>query len=264
MDVSDLPALSRLLEGSDFDILVNGTGMTSVDECEVARSEADLVNVKAPELMARIAAKKGARFIHISTDYVFEGTKDGLYTEEDPAHPISHYGRTKLEGEKVALAASPRHLTVRISWVFGPDKPSFIDMIIDRALSNTHVEAVANKTSSPTYAEDVAHWLEPFITSDLPGGLFQACNSGVCTWRDYGQYALDCAAESGLPLKTQIVHPITLSDLKNFAALRPPHTAMSTAKLAATTGITPRPWQDALKEYLKNKFSNASILPSSN
>jgi dTDP-4-dehydrorhamnose reductase len=263
MDVSDLSALSQLLERTDFDVLVNGTGMTNVDQCEAARDEANMVNIDAPAIMARVAAAKAARFIHISTDYVFDGTKDGLYTEDDEAKPISHYGYTKLAGEHVTLAASPKHLAVRISWVFGPDKPSFIDMMLDRAMTYDHVEAIANKTSCPTYAEDVADWLEPFLSNALPGGLYQACNTGVCTWRDYGQHALDCAARIGLPLRSRVVHPIPLSALQNFASLRPPHTAMSTAKLAATTGITPRSWQDALEEYLNKKFTNASILPSS-
>lgn len=263
VDVSNLPALARLLEKTEFDVLVNGTGMTSVDQCEVEQTEADIVNMQAPEIMARQAAARNARFIHVSTDYVFDGKKTGLYSEDDEANPISHYGRTKLAGEQVTLAASPRHLAVRISWVFGPDKPSFIDMMIDRALANDHVEAIANKTSCPTYAEDVADWLEPFLGTELPGGLYQACNMGVCTWRDYGQYGLDCAAALGLPLRTQTVHPIPLDALENFAALRPPHTAMSTAKLAATTGIIPRLWQDALQSYLNKKFKNASFLPPS-
>ncbi len=167
VDVSDLSALSQLLERTDFDVLVNGTGMTNVDQCEAARDEANMVNIDAPAIMARVAAAKAARFIHISTDYVFDGTKDGLYTEDDEAKPISHYGYTKLAGEHVDAGGFARHLAVRISWVFGPDKPSFIDMMLDRAMTYDHVEAIANKTSCPTYAEDVADWLEPFLSNCL-------------------------------------------------------------------------------------------------
>lgn len=253
LDAADLGALERLLLAREFDVLINGTGLTNVDRCEIAREEASTVNTLAPGVMARIAASKGARFIHISTDYVFDGQKTTPYTEEDAAHPLSHYGDTKLAGERAALESSPRHMAVRVSWVFGPDKPSFVDMIVDRALANDHVEAIADKTSCPTYSEDMAIWLEPFITRDLPGGLYQACNSGSCTWREYGQHALDVAAQAGLPLRARTVDPIPLAGMKNFSAPRPPHTSMDTGKLSRVIGFPPRPWKDALTEYILKK-----------
>lgn len=261
VDASDPLAMRRILENHEFDVLVNAAAVTNVDECETHRDLADVVNAQAPEAMARVAASKDARFIHISTDYVFDGLKGGSYTEDDPPCPVSHYGRTKLSGEQRTLKISPHHVVVRVSWVFGPDKPSFIDSILDRALVREHVEAVDDKTSSPTYTEDAALWLAPFLDQTVPGGIYHACNSGTCSWRDYGQHALDWAARSGLPLRCQTVSPIPLEGLKHFTARRPPHTSMSSAKLTATIGIHPRPWQDALDDYLTRKFRHASILP---
>ena len=255
LDVADLPALERLLAAEAFDVLVNGTGLTNVDRCESDRSEAETVNALAPGLMARVASKKCARLIHVSTDYVFDGEKQTPYTEDDEARPLSFYGQTKRDGEIAALSGSPSHLAVRVSWVFGPDKPSFIDAIVDRALAQDKVEAIAGKTSSPTFAEDVAGWLEPFLTQDLPGGLYHACNSGGCTWRDYGQHALDCAVRAGAYLKARTVEPIPLASMKAFVAPRPPHTVMDTTRLATVTGSTPRPWQEAVEEYIFNKFA---------
>jgi len=255
LDVADLAALERLLATETFDVLVNGTGLTNVDRCESDRAEAETVNVLAPGVMARAASEKGARFIHVSTDYVFDGEKQTPYSEEDEARPLSFYGRTKRDGEIAALAGSPKHLAVRVSWVFGPDKPSFIDAIVDRALTQDRVEAIADKTSSPTFAEDVADWLEPFLASDLPGGLYHACNSGGCTWRDYGQHALDCAARAGAPLRARTVEPIPLASMKAFVAPRPPHTVMDTTRLASVTGSVPRSWQEAVEAYIFKKFS---------
>lgn len=254
IDVADLPALERVLATAEFDVLVNGTGLTNVDRCETARDEATSVNALAPGVMGRVAAAKNARFIHVSTDYVFDGAKATPYTEEDPAFPLSHYGHTKLAGENAALESSTHHLAVRVSWVFGPEKPSFVDMIVDRAMAHDQVEAIADKTSCPTFADDVADWLEPFLASDLPGGLYHACNSGSCTWRDYGQHALECAVRAGQPLRARTVSPILLASMKNFSAPRPPHTEMDTVKLAAVTGITPRPWQEALEDFISEKF----------
>lgn len=257
LDVADLPALEQLLAGAEFDILVNATGLTNVDRCEVVREEATTVNTAAPGLMAQIATKKNARLIHFSTDYVFDGVQTEPYRESDPARPLGHYGQSKLDGETAVLASSDRHVVVRVSWVFGPDKPSFVEMILERALANHRVEAIADKISSPTSAQDLADWLDKFLAmenSSAPaGGLYHACNTGACTWQEYGQHVLDVAGRAGWPLRAVSVDPIALADLKNFSAPRPPHTAMNTTKLAAVLGQPPRPWQDALEEYIFQK-----------
>ncbi len=254
-DVSNIEKLRSQLESAEFDVLVNGSGATNVDGCETARDEARTVNALAPQTMAQCATRRGARFIHFSTDYVFDGKKEAALTENDPANPGGWYGQTKLEGETLVLADSPRHLVVRVSWVFGPAKPSFVDMIVQRALENERVQAVADKFSAPTYAPDVADWLDPFVSAEAPGGLYHACNSGSCSWREYGEKALEFAAEAGLPLKTTKVEGIPLSDMKQFIAPRPVFSILSTAKLAAATGSTPRHWHDALREYIFEKYA---------
>ncbi|MFA7344442.1 MAG: dTDP-4-dehydrorhamnose reductase [Terrimicrobiaceae bacterium] len=255
LDVADIPGIGRLLASRTFDVLVNGTGMTNVDECETRREEARAVNAFAPTAMAAAARACGARFIHFSTDYVMDGRKTTPYSEEDEAHPLGWYGRTKLEGERAVLADSSSHLVVRVSWVFGPDKPSFMDMIIGRARTSPQVEAVSDKYSSPTYACDAAGWLEPFFAPSLPGGLYHACNSGSCSWQEYGAHALQCAVEAGLPLATTTLEPLLLKDMKAFKAPRPAHTILSTEKISRVTGITPRPWRDAVREYIRKKYA---------
>ena len=252
LDVADLQGLKSLLRSAAYDVL-NCTGLTDVDRCETAREEAKIVNACAPGVMAEAAAAKGARLIHFSTDYVFDGAKTTPYIEEDVACPLGHYGKTKLAGEVAALAASPRHLAVRIAWAFGPDKPSFADTIIERALANDRVEAIANKTSCMTFTEDVARWLEPFLDGDLAGGLYHACNAGGCMARVWPACAGFRRAGGASP-QDGTVEPIPLSALKAFLAPRPPHTAMSTAKLTTVTGAVPRPWQEALEEYLGTKL----------
>lgn len=256
VDVADAAALGRFLAGADFDILVNGTGMTNVDACETERELARRVNADAPEVMARAATARGARLIHFSTDYVFDGATPRPLVESDEPIPLGWYGETKLAGEQRVLEESDRHVVARVSWVFGPDKPSFIDMILDRAKTEAVVTAVADKWSLPTFAPDVATWMEPFFAPETAGGLFHACNSGEgCSWRDYGAFALACAKEAGWPLAARDVDPISLADLKAFIAPRPVHTVLSTEKLAEVTGITPRPWQDAVREYVLGRHA---------
>ncbi|MFM8715809.1 MAG: dTDP-4-dehydrorhamnose reductase [Spartobacteria bacterium] len=255
LDVADLDSLRRLLDLHEFDVLVNGTGLTNVDRCETAREEARTVNALAPGIMAECASRRGARLIHFSTDYVFDGTKQAPYTEKDLPSPLGWYGATKREGEEQVLGQSPLHLVVRVSWVFGQSKPSFPDSLIERALRDERVEAIADKISCPTSAEDAAKWIEPFFDSSLAGGLYHACNSGECSWREYGAKTLEFASEAGLPLRTSRVEPIRLADMKQFIAPRPVFSILSTRKLAAATGITPRHWHEALREYIFKKYA---------
>jgi dTDP-4-dehydrorhamnose reductase len=159
LDLSNLDGAREKLRSTDFDVLINAAAFTNVDGCETERDRAFLINAEAPGVLAKIANDKGARLIHFSTDYVFDGEKRAPYTEEDRANPISAYGESKLAGEKNVLAAGNGHLVVRVSWVFGPDRPSFIDGIIKRAQENEQVDAIADKFSTPTYTLDIAKML---------------------------------------------------------------------------------------------------------
>ena len=261
LDVTDPEALERLLDCHDFDILVNGTGLTNVDRCEQDREEARVVNTVAPGVMARSAEARGARLIHFSTDYVFAGTQREPYSETDTAHPCGWYGATKLEGENEVLATGRLGMVVRVSWVFGPAKPSFVDALISRAQTEDHVEAIADKFSSPTSAVDTAGWMEPFFDLELPGGLYHACNAGACSWQEYGTHALTVASEAGVRLRTTTVTPIRLADMKQFIAPRPIFSILSTRKLTSVTGISPRHWRDSLRDYIFKKHAPISSTP---
>ncbi len=243
------------LSSLSFDVLVNCAALTNVDYCETHEAEAMRINAHAVGEIARLCEKKRARMIHISTDYVFDGAKTTPYVEEDPAVSISVYGESKLRGEEELLAASGRHLAVRVSWVFGPDRPSFIDGILKRAEAEERVDAIGDKYSTPAYTLDIAEYLRPFLVDVPEGGLLHICNSGECSWQEYGQYALDCAARAGAPLKGRKVEPLLLKDLKAFVAKRPVYTVLSTEKLTRLTGVKPRTWQDAVAAFVAKKYA---------
>ncbi len=156
LDLSNLDKIREKLGAIDFDVLINAAAFTNVDLCETEPDQAFRVNAEAPGVLAEICGEKNARLIHFSTDYVFDGEKRTPYTEENEANPISVYGESKLAGEKNVLATENRHLVVRVSWVFGPDRPSFIDGMIKRAQENEKVDAIADKFSTPTYTRDIA------------------------------------------------------------------------------------------------------------
>jgi dTDP-4-dehydrorhamnose reductase len=247
----EVPQLRAVLESLDFGVLVNCAAQTNVDRCETEQDEAFHLNAEAPTVLADICRRKGARMIHISTDYVFDGAKPTPYGEDDAAEPISVYGASKRTGEAGVLTATEgRGLVARVSWVFGPDKPSFVDQILQRARTEENAAAIADKVAVPTYTPDVARLLRPFLFEHGDGGLLHVCNAGQCTWQEYGQYALDCAAAEGVTLRARTVAPLRMADMKAFIARRPPFTAMSTEKLTRITGQRPRDWREAVAEHI--------------
>src|SRR6476659_2962912 len=164
LDLASLDDVRGKLGAMNFDVLINAAAFTNVDLCETERDRAFLINAEAPGVLAKIASDKGARLIHFSNDYVFDGEKRAPYTEEDRANPISAYGESKLAGETNVLAMENGHLVVRVSWVFGPDRPSFVDGIIKRAQESRRVDAIADKFSAPTYTVDIAAALPRLFT----------------------------------------------------------------------------------------------------
>lgn len=260
LDVADQRSLERLLDQMDFDVLVNGTGLTNVDRCESARAEAEAVNSMAPRIMAAAATRRNARLIHFSTDYVFDGRKNEPLTEEHTPNPLGWYGVTKLLGERLVLDTDPNHLVIRVSWVFGPAKPSFADSIIERARHSDRLEAIADKWSCLTSADECAEWLAPFLDGDLPGGIYHACNEGRTSWHEFGSFALECAAAAGIKLRTTSITPVTLASMHQFTAPRPVHTVLDTSKLRAITGIRPTPWRVALHGHISTH--HAQIPPA--
>ena len=254
LDLGKLDQVRSTLSEIEFDLLINCAALTNVDYCESHRDEAFLINAQGPRLLADICAEKSARLIHISTDYVFDGKQDTPYIEEDPPAPLSVYAESKLAGVEEVLAVSPKNLVVRLSWVFGPDKPSFIDQIIQRARENETVAAVADKFSSPTYTIDAANWLRLAWENDAQGILHLA-NSGECSWQEWAQYAIEVCHNLGVPLKAGRVEKLSLAEMKNFVARRPVYTVLSTAKFTSLTGVQPRHWREAIAEYISAHIS---------
>ena len=170
LDLAQPGEIERVLAPYEFDALVNCAALTNVDYCETHEAEAMRINAEAAGEIGALCARKGARCLHIGTDYVFDGELRRPYTEEDAPRAISIYGESKLRGETALLNASAGHLVVRVSWVFGPDRPSFIDGILKKALESDHAEAIGDKWSTPSYTLDLARMLHPFLREIKYGG----------------------------------------------------------------------------------------------
>jgi dTDP-4-dehydrorhamnose reductase len=253
LPLGDADIMEHMLNQLDFDVLVNCAALTNVDYCETHADEAFRINGIAANEAALICEHKGARCIHISTDYVFDGKSDRPYREVDPQSPLSVYGASKRVGEDAVLAAGSRHWVARVAWVFGPDRISFLDQIISRALTESRVDAVNDKWSSPTHTEEVAKLLWPFLRNVPGGGILHVANEGICTWQEYGQWALDCALAAGLPLKATTVGGVPMAAIKAFVAKRPVYTPLDTTKLTQIGRLAPRPWKEAVEAYVRSQ-----------
>lgn len=254
LDLAKPDAIRRTLDDLKFDILINAAAFTNVDLCETEKDRAFAINAEAPRVLAEICRDKNAKLIHISTDYVFDGHKRRPYVEDDAANPISAYGESKRAGEKFVLQTSDRHLVIRVSWVFGPDRPSFVDAMIQRAREEEKIDAIGDKWSAPTYTNDIAELLPRVF--DVDAGILHLANSGQCSWQEYAQYALDCCHKEGVSLKAKTVGPLKLADMQNWVARRPVYSVLSSAKYQALTGIKPRSWREAVADYIERSYSS--------
>jgi dTDP-4-dehydrorhamnose reductase len=166
------------------------------------------------------------------------------------------------------LAADDGHLVVRVSWVFGPDRPSFVDAMIKRAQQDEKVDAISDKFSTPTYTHDIAEmlarvlddWSRRASAPDGPGagrlhGILHFANAGKCTWQEYAQWALDSCRDAGVSLKGRTVGALKLSEMTNWVARRPVYSVLSTAKYTELTGTSSRAWREAVADYITRFYS---------
>lgn len=254
LDLEQPETIAEKLSRHDFDVLLNPAGLTSPDVCEAQPAKAQLVNTHAPQALAEVCHARGARMIHFSTDYVFGGERQP-WGEDDETTPINVYGRTKRAGELSVLRASPDALVARVSWLFGPDKASHPDQMIERALQSAEITAVEDKFSAPTSTADVCEWAAHFMAHPH-AGVLHWCNSGVASWHSWGEAALEIVARMGVPVQTTKVKPIQLAELTQLQARRPRLTQMNNERLQRWLGREVRHWHAALEEYLRRKYSN--------
>jgi dTDP-4-dehydrorhamnose reductase len=264
LNLASASSIQEALEPLEYDHLFLTGALTAVDYCETHETEAFAVNGEGPGIIAEISARKGAHVTHISTDMVFDGAKESPYLETDEANPISVYGASKLEGETRVLAASPKNLVARVSWVYGPGRPAFPEWIIGRACEESRLTLPGNKICCPTYTLDLIRWLAALVLDRADGpaaGVFHLCNSSPCTWRDWGQFCIDTARVNGFPIIAGEIEGVPVESVPAFVAKRPVNSAMDTGKFSALTGIRPRDWREALRDFVMQSESFAKYKP---
>jgi dTDP-4-dehydrorhamnose reductase len=226
-------------------VVIHAAAFTQVDKAEVDPDAAQAVNVEGTRAVAEACRRLGALLVYPSTDYVFSGIKHS-YSEGDETGPLSVYGRTKLEGEEIARKL-PRHLIVRTSWVFG-DGHNFIRSILSAAKTNDELAVVYDQVGLPTYAADLAAGILELVERGA-GGLFHLANSGhASSWAEMAEHALRVA---GLTTRVRKVSTSEYASSRGGTiAPRPAFSVLDCSK-AAALGVTLRPWQDAVADYVQ-------------
>jgi dTDP-4-dehydrorhamnose reductase len=224
-------------------VVVNAAAYTDVDGCEANPELAFAVNAEGVRHVALGAARCGARMVHLSTDYVFGGRGTRPCSEDDPASPVSVYGRSKWQGEVCLRETHDDHLIVRTQWLYGRHGKNFIAAILRQARERKTLSIVDDQTGSPTWTVDLSEAIVALLRRGARG-TFHAANSGACTWYAFGKEILRLSGLEGIE-----VVPITSAAL-NRPAPRPAYSVLDTAKLARETGRPMRPWAEALREYL--------------
>ena len=244
LDVTDGRAVAAAVRDLSPRTIFHLAAWTDVDGAEARPEEARRVNVEATEHVARAAAEAGALVVYISTDFVFDGAKPGLYVEEYPVSPLSVYGRTKYEGEvRVRTVAPASHLVVRTAWLYGAGRArNFIDVILAAARQGRPLRVVTDQVGCPTWAEDLADALVALAEADARG-TFHACGAGEASRWDLAVEALRAA---GLDAP---VERITTAEMPRPAP-RPGRAVLSTGKLARATGFRFPPWQESVRAYV--------------
>lgn len=255
-DLTDAGSLAAALDGLECDVFLNPAGITSLEACEDDPALAMRVNAEAPAEIAAWAAGRGVRVYHFSTDYVFGGELPGLREEEEIPVPLSAYGRSKLAGEQAVLAW-PGNAVIRVAWVFGPEKASFMDQIFDSALAGRPLAAVADKFSLPVYTADLSQWVDGIIACQA-GGIIHACQSGdPASWHEMAVAVVEEMVAAGVLPALPEVGKQSLAEITAFRATRPKFTAMGTRRLTEILGHAPRPWREAVAEYVEQRTLNS-------
>jgi dTDP-4-dehydrorhamnose reductase len=249
LDLSKLDTIDSALSAIAADVLVSAAAYTDVNKAEAEPDLADLINGRAPGMLAARANALGIPLVHLSTDYVFDGTKSDPYTEGDRICPINAYGRSKAVGERAVAAAHPRHVILRTSWVYSPFNRNFVTTMLALARKQNEVRVVADQIGNPTAAADVADGILAVACNLIEGsgedryGTFHMAAEGTASWSEFAAAVFSASAERGGP--SAHVVPIASAEYQT-PAQRPANSRLDCAKLARVHGVSLPHWQTSL------------------
>lgn len=261
LDICEAKTIERAMVNTRPDVVINSAAYTAVDKAEVEREQAYAMNRDGARALALAAAKAGVPIIHLSTDYVFDGSQPDPYVEDDRPNPVTVYGQSKLAGEEAVRAVNPRHIIVRTAWVHSPGGSNFVRTMLRLAAERDEVRVVADQAGNPTYAPhlcsvllDLARKAKGEDEAFSGWGVYHAVGAGVTTWRGLADEVMRVSAELGGP--SVPVQAIATADYPTSAA-RPANSALNCAKLKRTFGLALPAWPDGVRACVERLLRSA-------
>lgn len=257
VDITDRQAISSFGRDLNLSWIVNCSAYTAVDRAEDETGQAFRINAEGVRNLALLAKEKGSRFLHISTDYVFDGRKDGAYREEDPPNPQGVYGRSKLQGERYIRENVDDHVILRTAWLYGPAGANFVRTMLRLFQEREEVKVVADQWGSPTLAGDLADLILQIITRiEIPYGTYHFTNEGRTNWFEFALLILELAGKHHFVDRKVRLTPIKTEEYPT-KAMRPANSYLSKEKIKTMLGIPIRPWQKALESFMNDMASHS-------
>ena len=242
LDITDVAATVAMIEEVKPYAIINCAAHTNVNACETDVDNAYKINAIGPRNLSIAAAKTGAKMVHVSTDYVFEGNGTVPYTEFDDTNPLGMYGKTKLEGEKFVQQFTDKFFIIRTAWLYG-DCKNFVKTMLKLSETNDEVKVVGDQIGSPTSTKVLADIINELIFTENYG-IFHGTCEGFCSWADFTEEIFRLAGK-----KTKVKH-ITTEEFPT-PAKRPAYSVLDNYMLKLTTGYTAPDWKEAIKEYIE-------------
>lgn len=253
MDLTNAQSIADMVASRPWSAVINCAAYTAVDRAETDAELAEQVNAVAPAIFAIETAKRDIPIIHVSTDYVFDGTKNAPYVEDDAVNPLGVYGRTKEKGESAVRTLNPRHAIIRTAWVVSAGGANFINTMIRLASERPEINVVDDQMGCPSNASDIAQALLAVAgTPHAQYGTWHFVNGGEASWYDLAAYIFADMQRRGLT--TPVLNAIPTSQYPT-PAVRPSNSRLSTSAIQRDFGIQPRHWHDAIDAVLAKRFA---------
>ncbi len=250
LDITDAAAVEKMVTDNDVKVIVNCAAYTNVDKAEDDREFAELLNARAVENLAQAIRRNDGLLVHVSTDYVFGGTKNNTPCREDePANPTGVYGVTKLHGEQAIIASGCHHIIIRTAWLYSEFGKNFLKTMLDLTTTKPQLKVVFDQVGSPTYAYDLALAIfdivenRKYVDND---GIYHYSNEGVCSWFDFTKMIAEYADHTGCDI--QPCH----SDEFPSKVIRPSYSVLDKTKIKKTFGVAVPYWTDSLRVCMTN------------
>jgi len=247
LDITNFNSIIKYFKGHSIDFCINCAAYTAVDKAEKDEDQAYLINADAVAILAKISSQNNTQLIHISTDYVFDGTATQPYTETDTPNPVSVYGKSKLQGEELAMKHCPGAIIIRTSWLYSSFKNNFVKTMLLLMKEKESINVVNDQFGCPTYAADLALAIMRIIQSKkskVNPGIYHYTNAGITNWFEFA------VAIKKMTGSNCAVNPITTAQYPT-AAKRPAYSVLDTAKIAALFPVEIPNWEDSLEKCVK-------------